>query len=96
MEKRQEARLELGKRINALRKAQRLSVRSFALMVGLSKDYIIDIEKGRKSPTFETIMKVCSGLDISPAELLDGIGGSRTDDEPGSDVTTINYHATRL
>lgn len=69
-----DARRALGERIRALRTEQKLTVRGFALMIGLSKDYIIDIEYGRKSPTFDTLLKIASGLDITPSELLRGVG----------------------
>jgi len=49
-------------------------VRKFALMVGLSKDYIVDLEYGRKSPTLDTLVKVAAGFDMTPSELLEGIG----------------------
>lgn len=68
------ARHQLGERIRALRKDQKMTVRGFALMIGLSKDYIIDLEYGRKSPTFDTILKIAAGFDITPSELLRGIG----------------------
>ena len=70
----EEARKALGERVRKLRKEQNLTLRKFGLMIGLSKDYIVDIEFGRKSPTLDTIIKIASGLDITPAELLEGIG----------------------
>ena len=69
-----EARQILGERIRTLLEQQNLSVRGFALMVGLSKDYIVDLEFGRKSPTLDTLVKVAAGFGMTPSELLKGIG----------------------
>ena len=66
----------LGDRINNLRKMQKLTVRGFALMVGLNKNYLIDLEKGRKSASCKTLMKLCAGFGITPSELLEGIGNA--------------------
>lgn len=69
----EEARQQLGQRIRRLRKEQKLTIRGFALMVDLSKDYIVDLEYGRKSASFDTILKIASGFGITPAELVRGI-----------------------
>ena len=69
-----EARQMLGERIRTLLAEQNFSVRGFALMVGLSKDYVVDLEYGRKSPTLDTLVKVSAGFGITPSELLMGIG----------------------
>ena len=94
---RSEARYALGNRIRALRKGQKLSVREFALMVGLNKDYIVDLEYGRKSPTFDTILKICSGLGVTPSELMDGIGPNYiVDADAPSRRRIVNYYLTSL
>lgn len=101
----EEARQALGQRIRSLRQERKHSVRGFALMVGLSKDYIVDIEHGRKSPTLDTLIKVSSGLDVPLSQLLDGIGESGEvdqDDAPDKKFErpnsgpSVNYHATRF
>ena len=107
MEK-EEARQILGQRIRSLREEQKLSVRKFALMVDLNKDYIIDIEKGRRSPSFDTILKVSSGLGVTPSELLEGIdshkncsaapahGIPKQNPSATMEGMLVRYHSTRL
>ena len=56
-----------------MRAEQNLSIRSLALMVGLSKDYIVDIEHARKSPTLDTLVKLSAGFGVSLSELVEGI-----------------------
>lgn len=99
------ARRSLGHRIRQLRKEQNLSVRKFALMVNLSKDYIIDIEYGRKSPSLDTLLKIAWGLDITPAVLLEGIEISNGDEDQFQDEgdfetsrsgKSIRYHSASL
>ena len=50
-------------------------------MVGLSKDYIIDLKFGRKSPTLDTLIKVANGFGMSVSELLEGIAVPQKDDD---------------
>lgn len=85
------ARKAFGERLRSMRKEQKMTVRGFALMVGLSKDYIIDLEYGRKSPTFDTIVKISAGLDVSPSELLRGIG-----EPPSNGNSAPEYYHTKL
>ena len=62
-----------GKRVRKLRKQHEISLRRFALMIGIDKGFLVDIEHGRKSPTLDTISKIASGLDITISELCQGI-----------------------
>ena len=67
------ARRKLGHRIRSLRKERSLTIRTLAARAGLSSDYIVDIEFGRKSATFNTLLRVSSGLDVNMADLFEGI-----------------------
>ena len=92
-----EARHQLGERIRAMRTEQKMTVRGFALMIGLSKDYIIDLEYGRKSPTFDTILKIAAGLDVTASELLQGIGeSSEARQRKPEETHPPEYYHTRL
>lgn len=71
----QAARVAFGNRVRKLREAQNVSLRGFALMVGIDKTFLMNVEKGRKSPTLDTIIKIASGLGISPAELFEDVDG---------------------
>lgn len=92
-----EARHQLGERIRAMRKEQKLTLRGFGLMVGLSKDYLVDLEHGRKSPSLDTIVKIAGGFNITPSELLRGIGDPHDDNPPdGSGSPTPPYYHSPL
>lgn len=61
---------QLGSRIARLRSACGISQATFALMVGVSRKYLIDIEGGRANPTVDMLERIASGLDTSVVELF--------------------------
>lgn len=61
----------LGKRIKNLRISQKLSQEKLAELSGLHSTYIGQIERGEKSPTIESIYKICMGLNISLPVLFE-------------------------
>lgn len=65
--------IEFGTRVRALREEAGLSTREFALMVGRSKAYIIQLENGRRNVSLDTIERIADGLGVSISELFDGI-----------------------
>lgn len=65
---------EFGDRVRGLREQAELSTNKFAMMVGLSKSFVIQIEHGRRNVSLDTIERIAHGLGISPSELLEGIG----------------------
>ena len=64
-------RQAFGNRVRAMRMEQGVSLRKFALMIGIDKGFLVDIEYGRKSPTLDTIVKVANGLGVSLATLFE-------------------------
>ncbi|HIW76019.1 MAG TPA: helix-turn-helix domain-containing protein [Candidatus Gordonibacter avicola] len=65
---------DFGTRVRALREQTGLSTKKFALMVGLSKPYIIQIEHGNRNISLDTIERIAAGLNMTPSELLEGVG----------------------
>ena len=65
-----DARVRLGLRIKGLRKAQHLSQRAFAQMVGINRTYLIDVEHGRRNIAFDNLMKIADGFGITMSELI--------------------------
>ena len=68
-----EIRVAFGMRVRALRTERGVSLRQFALMIGIDKGFLVDVELGWKSPTLDTIAKIAAGLDVSLSELFEGI-----------------------
>lgn len=46
------------------------SQEAFAHHVGLDRTYISGLERARRNPTLDVIVKLARGLDVKPAELL--------------------------
>ncbi len=65
------ARMMLGTRVCTLRKEQKLTLRMFALIVGVNHVYIHDIEHGRGNPTLSTLAKLADGLGVELKDLFD-------------------------
>lgn len=59
-----------GKIIQEERKAKEISQERLAKLTGLDRTAISLIETGKRSPTFITILKICSALEIDPSELF--------------------------
>jgi len=59
-----------GKMLQEERKAKKISQEKLAKLAGLDRTFISLIENGKRSPTFSTILKISSALDIAPSELF--------------------------
>ena len=59
-----------GKILQEERKAKKISQEKLAKLSGLDRTFISLIENGKRSPTFSTILKMCSALEIEPSELF--------------------------
>lgn len=64
---------QLGTNIARLRSGANVSQASFALMVGVSRQYLIDIENGRANPTVDMLERIAGGLDTSVGRLFEGL-----------------------
>jgi transcriptional regulator with XRE-family HTH domain len=59
-----------GKILQEERKAKKISQEKLAKLTGLDRTFISLIENGKRNPTFTTIIKICSALEIEPSELF--------------------------
>ena len=57
-------------RIRSFRKKAAMSQEELALKANLNPAYLGQVERGLKCPTVDTLYKIASALDISPAEFL--------------------------
>jgi len=82
-------------KIRYLRKEKGLSLQKLSAYSGVSTGMISQIERGNADPTMTTLYKICKGLNITLAELIE-------DDETGQDdvvqferrVVRKNYRKT--
>ncbi len=66
-----EVLLRLGKRMKYLRRLKNLTQAQLAEKVGLSVNYISQIETGVASPTLKTLFILARGLDVEIKELFE-------------------------
>lgn len=66
-------RNKIGLRIKELRKQHGLTQDRFALMTGINRSYLADIEKGNRNFGFDTLEKIVNGFGISYSEFFRGI-----------------------
>ncbi|WP_239443017.1 helix-turn-helix domain-containing protein [Gordonibacter sp. An230] len=63
--------MKLGQRIRNEREAQDISLRRFALMIGVGHTYLVDVENGRRNIGIENLCKIADGLGVKVSELTD-------------------------
>lgn len=66
-------RNKVGQRIKQLRREGNLTQEKFALMTGINRSYLADIEKGNRNFGFDTLEKIVEGFGISYSEFFAGL-----------------------
>ena len=64
---------QLGKRIVYLRKKRKMSQLQLAIESEINKNYISDLERGKRNPSLMILNKIAIALKIDMSELLKGI-----------------------
>lgn len=62
-----------GKALREAREATGMSQETFADVVGLDRTTISLIERGRQSPTVETLWRMSEHLQLSPSHLIERV-----------------------
>ena len=65
--------VQLGMRIRYLRKLNKMSQLDLALEAEVNKNYISDLERGRRNPSVLVLNKIAIALKIDLATLFKGI-----------------------
>jgi transcriptional regulator with XRE-family HTH domain len=82
-------KLELGKAIRLVRNAQGMGLAQVAKKAKVGVPFLSLMERGKRSPSLETLRKIAKALSVPPEALvlLAGTAGTlRTDDETISDL----------
>ena len=66
-------RNNVGLRIKELRRKGGITQEKFALMTGIHRSYLADIEQGNRNFGFDTLDKIVKGFGISLSEFFDDI-----------------------
>ena len=64
---------QLGMRIRYLRKEKGWSQEDLTLEANVNKNYICDLENGRRNPSLDILERIASALQITLSELFKGI-----------------------
>lgn len=64
---------QLGMRIKYLRGERKWSQEDLALEANVNKNYICDLENGRRNPSLEILERIAVAFGISLSELFKGI-----------------------
>lgn len=65
--------VQLGKRIEYLRKQKNWSQEDLSLESNVNKNYICDLENGRRNPSLLILVRISKALKISLQMLFQGI-----------------------
>ena len=61
----------MGQAIRRLREKERLSQERLALMVGISRQHLSNVESGKANPTVELLYRIACGLGTKMTRILD-------------------------
>jgi len=80
------AQVRLGERIHDLRRARDLTQDALALRCGISQKYLSELERGEKTPSWETLVALAHrGFGIKLAALMFGV-----DEELEGDLVSLD------
>ena len=66
-------RRQVGTRIQRLRIDRELTVEQLALMSGVSRNVLMDVEHGKRGLLYERLFDIAMVLGVKTADLVDGI-----------------------
>ena len=67
-----ELNIMVGLRIRQTRELLSKTREQFSEICNISNSFLADIERGKKSPSVDTLYKICTGANISPNYIIFG------------------------
>ena len=59
-----------GDRLRELREKRELSQERLSELGGMNRNYVSDVERGRRNPCLWNIVRLAEALDVAPSELF--------------------------
>lgn len=78
--RRHPAQVEVGRRARARREALGLSQMAVAERIGLHFTFVSEVERGERNLSLSSLLRLAEGLEMNPAELVDGLGWGQSVD----------------
>ncbi|MCD8204538.1 MAG: helix-turn-helix domain-containing protein [Coprobacillus sp.] len=63
----------VGRRIRYLRKQKGMSILDLSIEADINRNYLSDLERGKRNPTITILSKISIALDVSLSFLLEGV-----------------------
>lgn len=76
-------RRSVGETIRALRVARGMTQEALALRSGVTRNVLIDVERGRRGLLFERLFDIADALDVRVSRLLESEAAAAPNDEGG-------------
>ena len=67
----------MGQELRKARERAGLTQERLSFLAGLSRPYISELERDRKSPTVETLFLICDALHVSAADIVRRVDAAR-------------------
>ncbi len=62
---------KFGNHLRELREARDLSQTQLSDLAGLNRNYVGDVERGRRNPCLDNIIKLAEALNVAPGDLFE-------------------------
>ena len=62
-----------GERLKELREKRSLSQVRLSELAGMNRNYVGDVERGKRNPCLGNIVRLAEALDVPPSELFRGL-----------------------
>ena len=67
----------MGEELRKARERAGLTQEQLAFQASLSRPYISQLERNLKSPTVDTLFRICDALDVSAVEMIKRVDAAR-------------------
>ena len=67
----------MGRELKKARQRAGLTQEQLSFRAGLSRPYISELERDLKSPTVDTLFRICDAMEVSAAEIIGQVEATR-------------------
>ena len=86
----------IGLRIAKIRKLNKLTQPEFAKRIDLSTTEISNLERGKNSLSFTTLVNICNEFDVCPCQILSGAIKDSVDDNIIDLIRTLSKEEQQM